>query len=64
MKQALERGFSIVRLSQQDVVKDTIEWRSQLKNIISAMTQGRSGPAVWYLAKSANVYEAHKKLMS
>lgn len=64
MRQALQHGFSIVRLSQEDAVKDNIDWRSQLRDIVSATTNGRSKPAIWYLAKSADQYSAHKTLMS
>ena len=64
MRQALQRGFSVVRLAQEDAVDDKIDWRSQLRNIISVMQTRRLKPAIWYLAKSAELYNAHKKLMS
>ena len=65
MKQALQSsGFSVVRLAQEDAVNDKIDWRSQLRTIISTMQTHRSKAAVWYIAKSAELYKAHKTLMS
>ena len=64
MRQALKRGFSVVRLAQEDAIGDAIDWRSQLTDIISEMKTRRSEPFVRYLARSADLYNAHKALMS
>ena len=63
MRQALRHGFSVVRLAQEDAVSDKIDWRLQLRTIISLVQTRRSKPAIWYLAKSADLYSAHKMLM-
>lgn len=63
MKQAIRRGSSIIRLAQKDVVNDTIDWKSQLRNIIND-NSGTPSPSVWYLARSTSLYNAHRALMS
>jgi very-short-patch-repair endonuclease len=59
MKQALLNGYSILRISQEDIWRDRFDWKTACKEHIKL----HPTPSVFYLAKDLHLYDKHKKKM-
>lgn len=55
MKQAVENGYSIIRLSQYHVYYDLIDWKNKLKSLIKVYNE----PDVFYIDDNKNIYSKH-----
>jgi len=60
-QQALENGYSVIRLYQMDVYKKTIDWQTELLSIL--YTPATEYTQMYYIAKDPAIYNAHKKLV-
>jgi len=60
MKLALNNGISVIRIYQDDIYKNTIDWKKLLRENIKKYDI----PVVIYIAKNNNIYDAHKKKMT
>lgn len=59
MKSTLDHGYSIIRISQEDIYKDNIDWQELLKNNIKKY----DNPNCIYISKTLELYDSHKNLM-
>lgn len=59
-KRAIENGYSLIRIVQEDVWNDVIDWKKQLKDTIT-MVRTAETPKIYYIAKKVNLYDNHKK---
>jgi hypothetical protein len=59
-KAALEHGCSIIRVSQEDIFKNTIDWQEMINDAIKEYSQ----PTCVYISKDPALYNNHKKLMN
>lgn len=59
MKKALENGFTVIRILQEDVYYDKINWKEELKKVIKKYKK----PRVIYIC-CGDEYDKHKKLMN
>lgn len=58
MQKAIENGFTIVRVLQEDVLYDRIDW----KTILNGHIKVYEDPCVVYISES-DIYDVHKSLM-
>lgn len=58
MKLALEHGYSIIRICQEDVFNNTIDWKELLKEAIKDNICN-----VQYISKNTELYDNHKSLI-
>lgn len=56
MKCALENGYSIIRICQEDVWNNKIDWKTELTNAIRKYDTPKS----IYIAKDSELYDYHK----
>jgi very-short-patch-repair endonuclease len=56
MKLALSKGYSIIRISQEDIYNNTIDWKEMLKNNIKKYKK----PKCIYISKDPELYINHK----
>lgn len=56
MKLALEHGYSMIRISQEDVYNNTIVWKELLKQNIKVYET----PQVMYISKDPMLYDSYK----
>jgi hypothetical protein len=57
MKKALENGYSIIRILQEDIYRNKNNWEDKLKNVIKIYEY----PRVIYLNKEYQNYEEYKE---
>jgi very-short-patch-repair endonuclease len=58
MKCALEHGYSIIRISQEDIYNNTINWKELLEKAINNKEK------VQYISKDENLYDKYKKMIN
>lgn len=58
MERALSNGYSILRLHQEDVYSDKIDWKKSITNCISSLELDPT-PKIWMNAKNMSVYDNH-----
>lgn len=56
MKLALEHGYSIIRISQEDILNNTLDWKELLNEKIKKYKKSK----VIYISKDENLYDNHK----
>lgn len=61
MKKAIENGYSIIRLVQEEVWSDTFDWKSEL---FQAIKKCNDIPQVIYISKDQTIYQEHQKKMN
>jgi hypothetical protein len=54
---ATENGHSIIRLLQEDVLYDRIDWWPELKKNIDDLITEENGPVMWCV-ESGNIYDS------
>lgn len=62
MKRALAQGYSVIRISQEDVWNNRFDWKSLLAETI-AQVKRSTEPTVYYLSTDPHLYDAHRALM-
>lgn len=62
MKNALENGFSIIRILQLDIFYNRIDWKKIILETIKQV-ETKSTPTVIYIDNNSSVYDNHRKLM-
>ncbi len=63
MKKAFDNGYSLLRLSQEEVWKNKIDWKQIIKDCLKELETDDS-PKVWFHSIDENLYESHiTKLM-
>lgn len=60
MKCALENGYTIIRIGQEEIWRDKYDWKTPLLNSINTEY---SSPAVVYISNNEVLYDRHKKEM-
>lgn len=55
MKLAIDHGYSIIRISQEDVFNNTIDWKELLKKNIKKYKK----PKCIYISKDPDLYINH-----
>lgn len=58
-KAAIERGYSVIRISQADIFDNSIAWQNLLKENIKEYLQ----PTCVYISKDPELYNKHKALL-
>jgi len=56
MKCALKNGYTIIRICQEDIWENKIDWKYELTNMIKKYKI----PKIIYIAKDTNLYNNHK----
>lgn len=59
MNQALENGYSVIRIHQPDVLYNYYDWKTDLMLTISSCEPGN----VYYLSKNKDIYSKHQHKM-
>jgi very-short-patch-repair endonuclease len=62
MKLALQHGYSIIRICQEDVFNNTINWKELLKEAIEYIQEDNTC-YVQYISKDTNLYDNYKSLI-
>lgn len=57
MKCAIENGYSIIRISQEDIYYNNINWQNELKNNIKQYDY----PKIIYISQNKNLYDKYQK---
>lgn len=57
MKSAINNNYSIIRISQEDVYNNLIDW----KNLLIKYTQIISNKKVYYISYNSNLYNLYKE---
>jgi hypothetical protein len=60
MRKALNNNITIIRISQEDVWKDNINWKQELIKYMKSYKY----PTVIYISKKKNLYDNHKLLLN
>lgn len=60
MKKALENGYSVVRLVQEEIYRNKWDWKTTLLDIVKST---RDIPDIIYLCHKKEIYDYHKKEM-
>jgi len=60
MKCAIKNGYSLIRLLQEEVNKDSFDWRKELIDNISTIKNGD----ILFLTRDNDIYDTHKSLLS
>jgi very-short-patch-repair endonuclease len=58
-KMAIENGYSVIRISQEDIYNNTIDWQEQINENVSNYPE----PVCVYISKNPVLYDNHKLLM-
>lgn len=58
MKCALEHGYKIIRIFQEDIFNDNIDWKKRLKEAIDNNNEN-----VIYISENEELYNNHKQLL-
>jgi very-short-patch-repair endonuclease/rubredoxin len=59
MKLAVEHGYSVIRIFQEDIYNNSINWKEMLKNCIKKY----NSPTIIYISKNIDLYNNHKSLL-
>jgi len=59
MKQALNNGYSIIRIFQEEVWTDSYDWKSVLISVIKEC-KDTTEPITRFISKDENIYDNHK----
>jgi very-short-patch-repair endonuclease len=59
MNQALQKGYSIIRIYQPDVWRNSYDWKTNLLSVISKCEPNK----VYYLSKDEKIYDNHQNKM-
>jgi very-short-patch-repair endonuclease len=57
MKCAIENGYSIIRISQEDIYYNNINWQNELKNNITQYDY----PKIIYISQNKNLYDKYQE---
>lgn len=61
MKCALDNGYSIIRIYQPDILYDTFDWKSAVKNAIEDIENHFNRDIVtWFISKDKDIYKDFK----
>ncbi len=58
MKKAFDNGYSLLRLSQEEVWKNKIDWKQIIKDCLEEL-ETDSSPKIWFHCIDENLYESH-----
>lgn len=61
MKCALDNGYTIIRLVQEEVRKDTYDWKTTLLKILNKTFDN---PEIIYISRDLTIYDNHKDKMN
>lgn len=64
MKKALENGYSIIRISQEDIWYDKYDWKNDTINCICNFINLYKIPTVFYLSNNKKLYNNYKIIMN
>ena len=56
MKLAIEHGYKIIRIFQEDIYHNAIDWKHLIKQAVNEM----GDESVIYISKKADLYHTHK----
>ena len=56
MAKAINNGMTVIRISQEDVCYDRIDWKMELEKVILNYKK----PKIFYIASNPNLYDNHK----
>ncbi len=59
MKKALEHNYIIIRISEEDIRTNKINWKQELESIIDTCSKSQ----VIYISKDPTLYNRHKQMM-
>jgi very-short-patch-repair endonuclease len=57
-KAAIQNGYSVIRISQEDIFNNTIDWQEMINDNVKEYSQ----PTCVYISKDPNLYDKHKTL--
>ena len=60
MDLAIKNRYSIIRICQKDVWKNTFKWKKRLRTTFDKVDESKK-PEIYYLSKRKNLYDNHKK---
>ena len=59
MYRAIRNGYSIIRICQEDIWKNTFGWKKQLQKTITKADSSEN-LEIYYLSKDKSLYDKHK----
>jgi len=60
MKLAINKGYNIIRIFQEDIWNDKINWKNLIDITIQICNLKIFNPKVYYIAKDISIYDNHK----